>query len=520
MDAKPVALGAAIAILAGAPAMAQSGVGPLVQVSDESPFGALDECGNFPGVILGEGVNFVNSEVEPWVEVNPTDSDNIVGFWQQDRWSNGGARSNVAGVSLDGGATFEIVVVPGLSDCSDGEFQRASDPWLSFSPNGVLHQISLVFDIDPPMFDPLALGGRNGLAVSRSFDGGLNWSDPTLIIDDSNPRVLNDKESMTADPTDSDFVYAVWDRLEILSEFDFRGPGLLARSTDGGASWEAAREIFDPGINNQIIGAQVVVLPDGTVLNFFNQIINFRPDGSLNPFPFSLAFIRSEDQGETWAPTERGIRGATLLALGVFTPDVRETVRDAAILFDVAVDPRRGTLYAAWQDGRFTDFDFDQIAFSQSTDGGDTWSEPIRVNQTPPDEDNPFRQQAFIPSVAVAGDGTVGVTYYDFRNDVDGAPELADHWLVRCRSRCSNPMRWRSELRLTEESFDYLEAPEANGLFLGDYVGLTATRQQLLAFFQQALPGDPASGFFRSARTRGPGAGDLASSVQTPDTVD
>jgi hypothetical protein len=112
--------------------------------------------------------------------------------------------------------------------------------------------------------------------------------------------------------------------------------------------------------------------------------------------------------------------------------------------------------------------------------------------------------------VAVAGDGTVSVTYYDFRNDVDGAPELADHWLVRCRSRCSDPRRWKNEVRLTDEPFDYLEAPEAGGLFLGDYVGLTATRRQLLAFFPESLPGDPASGFFRSARTRPLGAGALA----------
>jgi hypothetical protein len=31
------------------------------------------------------GINYPNSEVEPWVAVNPTDSTNIVGAWQQDR---------------------------------------------------------------------------------------------------------------------------------------------------------------------------------------------------------------------------------------------------------------------------------------------------------------------------------------------------------------------------------------------------------------------------------------------------
>ena len=522
MDARFVAVGAAIATLAHAPAMADSatnGLGPLVQVSEVSPFGPLEACGNFPGEFFGIGVNFVDSEVEPWVEVNPTDPHNIVGFWQQDRWSNGGARSNVAGVSLDGGGTFEIVVVPILSDCTGGDFERATDPWLSFSPNGVLHQISLVFDQDQPEPDPLALGGRNGITVSRSFDGGLNWTDPILIIDDTDPQLFNDKQSITADPNDSDFVYAVWDRLETLNEFDFRGPGLFARSTDGGVSWEEAREIFDPGINNQIIGAQIAVLPNGEVLNFFNQIINFLPDGSLNPVPFTLAFQRSDDNGATFAPTERGIRVDDILALGVFTPDLLAPVRDAAILFDVAVDRRRGRVYAVWQDSRFSGGAFDEVAFTMSRDGGRSWSETIKVSQTPADPVRPLRQQAFIPSVSVAGDGTVGVTYYDFRNDVDRAPELADHFLVRCRSRCAAAANWGDEIRLTDQSFDYLQAPTAGGLFLGDYVGLAATKRDLLAFFQQSFTDDPASGFFRRAKTRARPTGPWIS-AQASDVAD
>ena len=68
-------------------------------------------------------------------------------------------------------------------------------------------------------------------------------------------------------------------------------------------------------------------------------------------------------------------------AQSVDTPDLGLDVRDAAILFDVAVDPDNGNLYVVWQDARFTGFD--QIAYSQSTDDGFTWSEPVRINQTP-----------------------------------------------------------------------------------------------------------------------------------------
>jgi hypothetical protein len=91
----------------------------------------------------------------------------------------------------------------------------------------------------------------------------------------------------------------------------------------------------------------------------------------------------------------------------------------------------------------------------------------------------------------------VGVTYYDFRNDDDGTGELADHWHIHCHGGCTNPANWGDEVRLTDASFDYAQAPFANGLFLGDYMGLASDGTNFLSFFQQSSVGDPANGFFR-----------------------
>jgi hypothetical protein len=96
-------------------------------------------------------------------------------------------------------------------------------------------------------------------------------------------------------------------------------------------------------------------------------------------------------------------------------------IRTGDLLFDVAVDlspgsPGFGKVYAVWQDARFSGLARDEIAFAMSTDGGDTWSAPIKLNQTPTNVPSGNRQ-AFTPSVHVSADGTVGVTYYDFRNN-------------------------------------------------------------------------------------------------------
>ena len=76
-------------------AAAATAADPVV-VSGPSPFASC--------TIGGPGTNFVNAEVEPWVAINPANPSNVIGAWQQDRWSNGGAHGLVAGYSFDGPA--------------------------------------------------------------------------------------------------------------------------------------------------------------------------------------------------------------------------------------------------------------------------------------------------------------------------------------------------------------------------------------------------------------------------------
>ena len=146
-------------------------------------------------------------------------------------------------------------------------------------------------------------------------------------------------------------------------------------------------------------------------------------------------------------------------------------MRTGDIIPDIAVAPN-GDLYAVWQDARVNGGAADGIALSRSTDGGLTWSPRVKVNKTPTNV--PIgNQQAFTPSVDVAADGTVAVTYYDFRFNTAAGPE--DGLLGRpLPQACDDAANWGNEIRLTDESFDMRQAPFAGGFFTGDYEGLAS----------------------------------------------
>jgi hypothetical protein len=482
-------------------------LGPLVQVSGASP---LASC-TADQVAEQSGTVYLNSEVEPWVDVNPTNASNIVGTWQQDRWSNGGSRGLVVGASTNGGANWATVtnlkttLCTGGTAANGGGYQRATDPWVSFGPTGIVYQLSLSFnDVAAPF---TTFDFDHALLASRSTNGGLTWSDPVVVRRDTAPTVFNDKQSITADPTNASYVYAVWDRLvfpgseraSVVASFrtsSFSGPTWFARSTDAGLTWEPARQIWDPGQLDQTIGNQIVVLPDGTLVDIFTEFNNENAKKNRGGF---VRVLRSTDKGMTWSgPYDVGRLGA----IGVTDPETGDPVRTGDIIPDIAVDPASGRLYASWQDAGVNGGQADGIAFSQSLDGGLTWSAPIKVNRTP--TGIPIgNQQAFTPSVDVSANGTVAVTYYDFRNNTTATPLLTDYFVAHCHpttvSACTLPASWGSEARLTTQSFDMRQAPDAGGFFLGDYEGLANVDTNFATFFSQPHTGDPASIFFRLA---------------------
>jgi hypothetical protein len=452
----------------------------LERISGASPFAA--GCNGAPQT----GINYRNAEVEPWVSSNPDRPRNLVAVWQQDRWSNGGAQGNLTGVSFDRGESWSRPTPPPFSRCqggnaaNGGDYERVSDPWVSFGPDGTAHQIALAINDSNPI---------SAILYSRSTDGGRTWGRITTLQRDTTAALFNDKESITADPTDRRYVYAVWDRLQQQNPANpaspFSGDTLFARSTDGGRTWEPTRTILDfpDNSNIQTLGNQIVVLGNGTVVNVFNLIDRGLP---------LVAIQRSTDKGATWSqPIIIDVMfGSALQGQGVIDPTDGHPVRTGDLLPEAAADPRRRseTLHIVWQDIRFTlaaplPYFNDQIVIASSEDGGFTWSDARRVSEN-------RLTQAFTGSVEVNARGALGVTYYDFTADQPGGTLDTDYWFTSARDGQS---RFSARQRLTRRPFDMRTAPDANGFFVGDYEGLATIGRRFAPVFVTANDGNLAN---------------------------
>jgi hypothetical protein len=426
----------------------------------------------------GAGVSYPSAEVEPSVSVDPRNPDRVIGVFQQDRWSDGGAKG-LAAVWSANGRDFHQTALP-FDACASGGlslYDRASDAWVSFGPDGTAYADGLGLSI---------ARNSSGVAAATSYDGGRTWRNTTVLVDDPSARFSDDKNSVTADPVRPGVAYAVWDR------FDF-GPGLnqftartvLSETRDYGHTWSQPRVIVDPGQNTQTQGNVIVVdRRTGRLYNFYN-LIAYTDATASTVARSDEAFVSSDDGGRTWSPQVIFAHDTSIVDRDPNTGAALRTGAGPGVggaLPSAAIDPHTGELYVAYESTDFTGGARDQIQLVHSVDGGRTWSRPVRVNGAP-------QAVAFTPTVAVAGNGAVGVTYYDTRTLQPGNTTT----LPAGTFLATSP---RGGKQFTDHQiaapFDELSAPNAGGFFVGDYEGLTAFRDEFRAMFVETNSGQPA----------------------------
>ena len=401
------------------------------------------------------------------IAVNPANPNNFIGVWQQDRWSNGGARGPGTAYSLDGGGTWTRTSAP-MSRCTGGNAAqrrqlRARDRSVGRRSRRTAPRTRSALALQQPaerrQRDPRRALDRRRPHVEQSRQRSAATTRKTRTTRSRSPPIPPTRATSTRCGTGSPAT---------------TGPTWFARTIDGGATWEPARNIYDPGANSQTLNNQIVVLPDGTL------------DRCSSPSsPTSAGRIRGCASCARPTRARRGrrrSRSATCRPLGTVDPETghRHPRR---------LDPRRhrgghrtATLAVTWQDSRFSAGAYDDIAFSRSQDGGLTWSAPMRINGDPavrrahPDRRHPRRRHHRRHLLRLP--------------QQHGRPgDAADRLLARDVER----RRRRGRSARIAGPFDYATAPLVGGrYFLGDYMGLASVGTTFLPFFGQTT-GDPSN---------------------------
>jgi len=428
----------------------------LPRISSASPF--LADCN---GPKFPMTAPYVNAESEPYLAINPTNTNNMIAVYHEDRYPDDGSNGVLASTSFDGGRTWSVFKdQPTFTYCSGGtvsnggDFELASDPFVTFGADGTAYFGALSWN---------ASSKELAQFVSASHDGGRTWDKPVAVVRSTGPAVNNgSRPALATDPNNAQVVYMVWDQQRTEPSAEAHGGTAFSRSNDGGKTWSEPRIIYKGSFGLHTAGNNVNVLPNGDVLVVFNLSRMGRETENRHAYA-----LRSSDGGVTW---ETPAKIATAAVFEVNDPrDVTRRRLRIGSFVHVAVDRRPGAnvVYVAWSDSRFGKGQeiLSQIALSKSTDGGRSWSKPVAVLYE-------SGAQKFLPSIAVNDHGVVALGWYSFAKVQTTERSLPGHyWLAFSKDQGVN---WTRPKPVTPHPFDVRTAPWNDGFMFGDYEGLAS----------------------------------------------
>jgi hypothetical protein len=329
----------------------------------------------------------------------------VVATFQVGRFQDGGAGAIGWASSLDAGLTWRSGLLPGVG--------HASDP-------------SVAYDASHRVWLAVTLGienGPNSIDVSRSLNA-RTWTAPVRAL--SFRSSAFDKEWIVCDNAPTSPRRGTC----YIAFTDLRGDRIaVTASTDGGLTWGAPAGTSQPG---SVVGAQPIVLPDGTLVVGWLQ-------------RNQLVAGRSRDGGASFEPA---VTVSDLQFDG--TPGLR-----APALPSIEVG-RDGRALLAWPDCRFrAGCQGNDIVLSTSADGI-TWTPPARVTSG--------GGSYLIPGIAA--DPQSGALAVVAAVELPGVSGRIGAALTVAR----DGSRWAAPRRLDAVAMRLSWLPRAGGAFLGDYL--------------------------------------------------
>jgi hypothetical protein len=460
-------------------ALCQSLIGDINFYNNPAP--DVDQINDDPPVLAGSQTGCGSPQNETTITVNPANPLNLVAGTNDYRVfntrENRNDSSGWAYTTFDGGRTWTNVQLPHLTFQTGAtgalsDMDSAGDPALAFGPNNTVYYANLVFS---------RFNNGSGVVVSISHDGGLTWSEPSIVHTDGvdqngNPiptGVFNDKDWIAVDPS-SGAIYVTW------TEFQAAGsPIYVSRSTDGGASWSTPVPVNPPssftpgGITPFSSGSNPKVNAKGTLFIAYESAVCQSLACDLPTDHDAVVVAESDDGGQTFHNQEV----ATDFDFP-FNADVgRDTLTGENFRINsfpqLTIDPVTGSLYATWADDRNGLYDANgqsiktngDVFVVSSRNGGGKWSDPVDVGSA---------SDEVYPAVA-AYNNSVALTFYTRNYDPNGIgldyayvsargdiKKLSRAPLTRITTQTANP-------QIQFLSIGLVTGAILQGVFIGDY---------------------------------------------------
>ncbi len=300
-------------------------------------------------------------------------------------------------------------------------------------------------------FDGTGVVPLQQISVMRSLDGGKTWGG--VVPGDNLPFPLSQKTLISGigchiaiGPRGE--VYATW--------YDNQLNALMqAKSSNRGALWTPAVPIAGiAGVNEAFAGEAFrnLSIPTSAVDN----------NGTVY-----VAVASRNAQGNPLLPNLFAL-GKAIKAGTVSTKALQE------LLAQKKANNLAGKDYKAGGDGLGPLSGSDIILF-KSTNGGRSYSKPVRVNQDPVNGD----ADQFQPWMAVTESGQINISFFDRRNDP--ANYFIDTYLARSEDGGRTFTDRRASARMWDPA---INAPTSvSGKFIGDYQGLVADDDVAIPFW-------------------------------------
>lgn len=410
---------------------------------------------------------------EEQIAVNSTNPDNLVAVWRDFRV---GYRQVGVGYSTSAGDSWSDRLIGWMLNPFDWE----SDPGVTVDRDGNFYVVTLCFNPEDTL---------SAICLYKSTDGGANWAGPLAVVQN---QALEDKELITCDQTGGTHdgnLYISWTRygnyLGLLIFF--------SSSSDGGTNWTAPKKISADTTYSQ--WSVPAVGANGEVYLAWVQVNKF---GS---YP-SLVFCKSTDGGNSFS-TPKDI--LPVAEWNTFLKGDIWVFSYPALATDISNSPHRGNLYLAYMDT--SSWGDEDIFFVRSTDQGQSWSTPIRLNDDLPNNG----ADQFHPWVVVNQDGVISVIFYDRRNDsanlsfdvyftqsYDGGKNFTANKRITTVSSYPYPIPAKlftnianqpsTKMQAAHYPFPSLAASPLAGL-LGEYIGIASSGSQNYAVWTDTREG-------------------------------